>query len=381
MALDITAVVNLHQEGESAEPSLISASRAVDAANDAGAACSLLLLLDRPDAATTKISEGWADRGAEVVVVDEGDLGQARNRAVEASASEWVAFLDGDDLWSENWLTLASQEAAAAPPDEMSVFHPAVNVIFGDNHSLLHHISSDDPGFSWSRFRLHNAWTALSFVRRADLLKLPYPSNDLEHGWGFEDWSWNMAVLQNGGTHHVVTDTCHFIRRLHNRSLLGSSQSALRSPYPGVSAPLSVPPGVSDLTTTDDDLPATHQRAPHGLSPTLLEQVGFAATIDPTIEGTLSASGQPLELAQNFNTHVTGAQQALEAIELALDALPGATVDDLVDSSELLGQLGRAEQLRVIAEIVRGPDSSSRVAGTSPLVDATLAAFPQLAAS
>ena len=229
MSIDVTAVVNLHREGRAATPSLISAWRAINAVAAAGYIGHLMIVLDRADDETALLAKTWDERGAQLVSCNQGDLGSARNAAVASSDAEWFAFLDADDLWSENWLVNALKAAGEIPTSNgPDVLHPAVNVIFGDHHSLLHHRSSDDPSFSWARFRLHNAWTALSFARRRDLAQLPFPRNTLDEGFGYEDWSWNMAVLDRGGRHHVVADTCHFIRRMDEPSLLSDSRNALR---------------------------------------------------------------------------------------------------------------------------------------------------------
>lgn len=385
MSIDIAAVVNLHCEGPSATPSLVSAWRAAEAARQNGQSVQLVLALDRADQSTVALANEWADRGARLVECDEGDLGAARNAAANAVDTEWIAFLDGDDLWSENWLVSASEVAAQRHTTgaDLFVLHPAVNVIFGDNHSLLHHRSSDDPSFSWTRFRLHNAWTALSYVRRDNLLQLPYPRNDLEQGNGFEDWSWNMAVLDRGGSHQVVADTCHFIRRSKGGSLLGASQRALRTPYPLDDESIvltSRPPVVelSELTAIDPTLPPTHSLEDHALSEVLLEQIRLAETIEPAIADTLTSSGHPRQIAQNFNTHVTAEQRALESVELILaNNAPNTVADALADSAELT-ELAPGEQHRVVAEVLRSVSSRTLPRGSSLLIDATLQTFPQL---
>lgn len=233
MSIDVTAAVNLHREGSAALPSMISAWRSVEHARAHGINAELLLVLDRSDDSTTRVADRWTSRGARVVHVDVGDLGAARNRAVATCGdSEWIAFLDADDLWGEYWLTAAyTAVLESGGESQHDVWHPAVNIIFGDHHSLLHHVDSSDASFSWARFRLHNQWTALSFVRRSTIEDIPYPRNDLASGFGFEDWSWNEEVLRRGGRHRVVADTCHFIHRSSNPSLLSQSQHALRTPY------------------------------------------------------------------------------------------------------------------------------------------------------
>ncbi len=380
MTMDVAAVVNLHREGTTAAPSLISAWRAIENARAHGHSARLVLALDRSDEATEGLAKEWEDRGAHLVSCNEGDLGAARNAAVQEVDADWIAFLDADDLWSENWLTAAAEVASQLPrrpgPD---VLHPAVNVIFGDHHSLLHHRASDDPSFSWARFRLHNAWTALSVARRSDLLELPYPRNVLVEGFGFEDWSWNMAVLDAGGRHHVVRDTCHFIRRVTAGSLLTSSAEALRSPYPVDDiATRPVLEQLSELTPTDPNLPPTHRHAEHHLSAVLLEQIRLAETIEPAVSQTVNGQGRPLALAQNFNTHVTAPQRALESVELAIHTQAPASLADALEGSAELARLSKPEQHRIVAEVLRSPDCGSLPRGDSPLVEATLQTYPQL---
>lgn len=386
MSIDIAAVVNLHDEGPSASSSLISAWRAVEAANSRGLSAQLVLVLDRPDEPTRAVGEEWTRRGALAIWCNEGDLGAARNAAANSTDAQWLAFLDADDLWSENWLSCAAEATKDLPPQQGPVvLHPAVNIIFGDHHSLLHHQDSDDATFSWARFRLHNAWTALSFVRRLDLIDLPFPRNELADGFGFEDWSWNMAVLDHRGRHHVVPDTCHFIRRVNDDSLLSRSQNALRALYPSDDpsalenrAPRPVVTELSVLTTQDPDLPPTHQLAPHALSSVVLEQVRLATTIEPAIAKTMTHTGHPEVIPQNFNSHVTPAHRALESIDMILDQNPALPTAEALDASDELANLGSADQRAIVAEVLRVTRRTERSEGTSMLIEETLETYPQL---
>lgn len=384
MSPDIAAVVNLHREGTNAIPTLVSAWRAVQAAKAKGIGTTLVLLLDQPDDSTTRLAVDWkSQRGATVVSVDLGDLGGARNAAAEACSATWLAFLDGDDLWGEQWLWRAYEAAIADEPvdaDRLIVWHPAINVIFGDHHSLLHHVDSEDPSFSWSRFRLHNQWTALSFVRRDNVLDLPYPRNDLDAGFGYEDWSWNEEVLRRGGRHRVVPESCHFIHRWDQPSLLARSQQALRTRYPireGVShrrRPTQRKPGTDQRVSS-----ATHVVSEHQLSEPLLEQIRLASTIETSVLETLNASGHPLSLPQNFQTHRTPSHVALDQIEAAIFSMPpDASIGAILASVAELSELGKAERRRVVAEVLLDPELAERARGSSSLFAEAIEHYPQL---
>ena len=394
----IAAVVNLHTEGETALPSIISAWRAVEAARSHGIDAHLVLVADSPDLPTVRVVERWRARGAAIVSTDVGDLGAARNVAADAVDSTWLAFLDADDLWGEAWLVEAHAMATDGTAKENDVFHPAVNIIFGDHHSLLHHIDSDGPDFRWSRFHLHNAWTALSFVRRDHLLALPYPNNDLANGFGFEDWSWNMAVLDSGGRHRVVRNTCHFIKRTNSdagpdseASLLAQSQHSLRTRYPTVSSPErsadhSLPTSSSAGNDTNVD-EGTHLVAPIELPPEIFRQIRIAASIEPAVAKTLSSTGPPSSLPQNFNTHNTAGQRALEELWLlrtkveTSEETAQVTIGELCDRSTLLWSLESTERAKVVAEFLLTERQLGRAAGDSTLIAEATAVYSQLASS
>lgn len=383
---DIAAVVTLHREGESAVPSLVSAWRAAEHARAAGISVLLAIVIDRADPSTVAVANRWSSRGARVLPVGAGDLGDARNAAVRALDSEWVAFLDGDDLWGESWLTRAHYAAASAGDTSLDVWHPQVNVMFGASQSLLHHIDSTDSTFSLARLRLHNAWTALSFVRRSHLDALPYPRNRLDAGFGYEDWSWNIEVLRRGGRHRVVVDAVHAIHRSPMsdtpRNLLARSRVALRSPYPApteTAAPLpGVTRNVSELTDTDIGLPAQYVREPVSLSGAIYDDLRRLCTLHPSIAATISGPGQPNSLPQNFNRHVTPSQRALEEVELILRGDPAASMGSALHAATIIHDLSADDQHRVVAELLRDPTGAQRDRGESPLIAAALAAYPQL---
>ncbi len=382
---DIAAVVNLHTEGDAALPSLVSSWRAAEHARAAGISVELAIVLDSPDAETIAVANAWSDR-ARIIPIAVGDLGAARNAAVRTLDGEWMAFLDGDDLWGESWLTGAFTAATSTDdPTPLDVWHPQVNVMFGATQSLLHHRDSTDPSFSIARLRLFNAWTALSFTRREYLELTPYPRNRLAEGFGYEDWSWNVEVLRRGGRHRIVPDSVHAIYRAPagpSTNLLSQSRAALRSPYPdpaSLSAVLAWQTvGVSELSPTEPDLPPQFRHLPVELSDAVYGDVWRAATIAPAIRKTIEGPGHPDSLPQNFNEHVTAAQRALEELDLAAQTDPGRSLGQLLEIATLVHQLSADDQARVVAECILNPIGAPRDRGISPLIDEAITAYPQL---
>ncbi len=73
-------------------------------------------------------SDGTAARaaalGVEVLEIDARSVAVARNRGAAAGSSEWIAFLDADDLWRNTWL--AAARAVADGDQRASVLYGSV---------------------------------------------------------------------------------------------------------------------------------------------------------------------------------------------------------------------------------------------------------------
>lgn len=213
----LTAVINLHREGNLARASLESAARAIDQVRRAGLDCEVLAILDRSDAATHSVVQSVLDQ--RLVRIEEtnfGELSSARNHAVSLAKGEFVGFLDADDLWCREWLEAAYREAIQGPE---AVYHPALNLMFGAKEFLFAHPDQRDPQVSLDSLRFVNYWTSLSFASRSIYERFPYRPNCLEQGFGFEDWAWHCETIAAGVEHRVVPQTTHFIRSKPSDSL------------------------------------------------------------------------------------------------------------------------------------------------------------------
>lgn len=219
-SLDATIVVNGHREGAFIIPTLQSTFRAFEHTQKEGFSCEILIFLDNPDDITLSICRGFVENNAgRIVTVDVRDLGLARNAAVRAARGEYVAFMDGDDMMTKNWISQGIRTGKVYGPDV--AMHPAMNYIFGNGDTYIYlHCDMDSPEFSLAALIGENYWTAISMARRDLYLKFPYDKNALKEGLAYEDWSWNSLTIANGVRHKIVHDTAHFIRRKESGSLL-----------------------------------------------------------------------------------------------------------------------------------------------------------------
>ncbi|MGF6425634.1 glycosyltransferase involved in cell wall biosynthesis [Bradyrhizobium elkanii] len=200
-------------------------------AQSKGLLVEIFCVLDKSSPLTSEIISTWATKHehARVLDVQFGDLGLARNSGVATASGEWIAFVDGDDLWGENWLTAAHQAALAEP--RSTIWHPEVNLYFSARPHAFVHIDMDDPTFSPSILALTNCWTALCFAKRSVFVDVPYRQVDHHRQIGYEDWAWNIETIALGNIHKIVPGTSHAIRT-KEESLVRRTTAAGCLPYP-----------------------------------------------------------------------------------------------------------------------------------------------------
>jgi len=208
----ITCVLNGHREGALIYPTIRSAKRTIAHTRSCGIETEFLVVLDRADDETSTIVERELKGFGRVLHVDHGDLGYARNRGVAHSRGDYIGFLDGDDLWSREWIIDAYE--VCHKHDKEVIVHPEYNIYFGDERAhTLYHIDMESPEFEFKFLLRQNYWTALSFAAKSTYQMTPFRSNDIANGFGFEDWTWNVETIRKGCIHKTAKGSSHFIRR------------------------------------------------------------------------------------------------------------------------------------------------------------------------
>lgn len=223
--VDITVILNGHREGILSQPTLRSLAQSVAYSRASGVAIEAILVLDRPDELTREVFSEFESlhSWSRVLSVEFGDLGLSRNAGVKEASGRWIAFLDADDLWGANWLSAA---IAAAEKDKRAiVWHPELNIYFGHDPHVFHHVDMEDGVFQLSALAITNCWTALCFASRETLEQVPYRATEIGNQIGYEDWSWHLETISNGIIHKVVPGTGHAIRR-KRVSLVGQTNAA-----------------------------------------------------------------------------------------------------------------------------------------------------------
>lgn len=202
----------------------------------------VLIALDNADELTTQEVRKNLGRLATIYETNFGNPGEARNFLVDKSCGEFVAILDGDDLWSENWLVEALNKAVSRPN---TIFHPEVAFYFYES-DIDQPLARGAAPFAKSHFvvyqdgqtsnsenlsKLHNFWTAHCLASKSIFKATPYKPNNRSLALGIEDWSWNIATIGQGINHETVPETVHCIRVKKQGSLNALNNSVGTLPW------------------------------------------------------------------------------------------------------------------------------------------------------
>ena len=239
MTFDITCVITGHNEGRIAVASLRSFWEAIDFCEQGGYSIQPILVLDRPDDRTQRIFEDYSRATENLHIVGFGDQGHARNEAVNFAEGHYCAFLDGDDLWTRDWLVEALRYLA--DKHDGHIAHPEFNYFFEMQATIFCHIDQESDDFSMDTLRVANYWDALCVCPTSIYKKIPFYTRDIKNGWAYEDWYWNLETVSAGIVHNVVPNSVLFKRRQK------SSQTIIASENKSL-------PRISPLSRYDSDI-------------------------------------------------------------------------------------------------------------------------------
>ena len=223
--VDLTLIVTVHDETLVCGPTMRSADLAVAAARAAGYAVQTVVALDKATEETSAYFHQPVFDHWERWVMDEGDLGRVRNALAPRVDGRHIAYLDADDMFSENWLAegIAVLDAAGERGERV-IAHPEVNFIFDGVRAVLHNTDQTSPLFTPYFLYLRNCYDSLCMTPREAHLEVPYVHRDIPNGLSFQDWQFAIETMARGWRHVVVPDTIIFKRRRDYSLMIESKQ-------------------------------------------------------------------------------------------------------------------------------------------------------------
>lgn len=223
--ISVSTIISFHREGLLARKSLLSLERCIEHAERHGTSVEVIATLDDADDLTyeTVAKHIKKFRAGVLLEFNEKDLGEVRNRGIDAANGSRILICDGDDYLSEKMISKSQHAAESGPPD--AIFHPQLVLYFGASVELAWQIPSTADEFNKDSMLMFNPWTSCCFASHSIFLQTRY-QDTRPIGFGFEDWHWHCETIAKGLEHHIVPETVHYVRRKSAGSMSGAQASA-----------------------------------------------------------------------------------------------------------------------------------------------------------
>jgi len=199
-------------EGNFLGGTLLSIKRSAEHAKANGLKVKLSVILYRATSLTAAMIDHYTDKSWQKLELGDVGLSEARNAAGLALDAPFAAFIDGYDVWCENWLYAGINAARKL----RAVWRPRWLLTFGNDLGLVSGYSAmQQPSELCNSADLLTSDPYQSgFVSAREIIKsCKWPTPDVDRGWvGVDRW-WNCEVAGRGYEHRTLKSTFHYRRR------------------------------------------------------------------------------------------------------------------------------------------------------------------------
>jgi glycosyltransferase involved in cell wall biosynthesis len=210
MNVDVTVVLNCHNEGRLVHATVRSIEAAIFEAEKVGLNIEWIVAQDKPSTDLLDYFKLQRPAKATLAAFDFGDPGLARNASAEMAQGKYVTFIDGDDLISSNWISGAHHFLTNFP--KKCVVRSEWKIYFEGLNLFIRNIDQESLEFSLPVLMEFCDWNSLSFAERSTYLEVPFQKTDRLNGFGFEDNTWSCDTVAAGYVNKVLPRTIHAIR-------------------------------------------------------------------------------------------------------------------------------------------------------------------------
>lgn len=210
---DVTINITAHAEGYYLYRTLRSVALMRSLAQAEGVRCLIQINLDNPNQITKDIANQFTEDNEHCRVYDNsfGDLSASRNFLIQNTDSKYTLFVDGDDLFTENFISVAYRSAekygmpCVVSAEDIVKFDTSIDPLVFRVESTV-----DNPGIKSALFEM-NLFISQNLVTTEIYKKCLYEPN--KGNYGYEDWHWNTKVIHAGYEFLVAKETIFFYRQ------------------------------------------------------------------------------------------------------------------------------------------------------------------------
>lgn len=228
--IDLSVVITAHNEGLLAHKTMLSVFEGVKRLKDAGYTYEIIVHIDNGNKETKQYFNRYIKRDDVRVFSNEfGDLGSSRNYAAKEANGEYVSFLDGDDLMSDNWYVVALKKLKESKNE--TVIYPEAVLTFGIDQPNILTLQKPSLGIESDTLLLvgENRWGSVVMAKKELFLKYPYFKKTA--GYNYEDYVFNIQTVEAGIDHEIARGTTLFYRRSDDSMLSNGNRNHATIPY------------------------------------------------------------------------------------------------------------------------------------------------------
>jgi len=210
-SIDISIVLNLHDEARFLDRTVASLREAVAYARADGLSAELVIVLDNATSETAaKVAAmDFSEMGEiHILEVSHGSLGPARNSGIAASRGRYIATADGDDLVSFNFFSAMIEEAERNPG---AIIVPEFLYAFGTRYHLWQYFGTDRV--SKLAFFGYHPFCSRVFFPRELAQDIRYVDTKATRFFAYEDWHFNCEAVAAGYEFRTAANTILFYRQ------------------------------------------------------------------------------------------------------------------------------------------------------------------------
>lgn len=229
--IDLTVVVTAHKEGLLAHKTMCCVFENLKKLEDNGYSAEIIIHIDNGDEDTKRYYSRYKkEQNIKIFQNSFGDTGSSRNFAAQKASGKYIAFFDGDDLVSDNWLETAIKILENSKNE--IIVHPEAVLTFGldlEYNVLTIQKPSCDKDEDTRILLGENRWCSMVAMKTSTALNNPYPALTL--GYGHEDFVFDIETVYKKIKHVIAKKTVLFYRRSDKSRLSTSNQDNATIPY------------------------------------------------------------------------------------------------------------------------------------------------------